>query len=288
MTINGYDKIIEYWMCKTFKYIVCFIEGIAFYKIRTKFGYLYQNDPLNFGFSYDNETINNIIKKKRLLSSLSFRFINDEKKVDYNEIVKTPCDSSFHKMYIGDTKDAYQLFHTNRRTAVKRAFKEDIYCEQRKDCESIHECIRLHELSCRAWGYEKPLYSREQLLSVIQMPEDSYDIYLVYFKKDGERIAIASNITLYNYDSAEYWFGAMDHQYRKISPNLPIQYLSIQRAIEKGFSHYSFGPSSDNEGRFLPELAKYKTLMGGVEHYYSVISINSVLSNLYGYLRKCF
>lgn len=110
-----------------------------------------------------------------------------------------------------------------------------------------------------------PKYFYENLITTLA-PQNTCALFLAY---SGGKV-IAGIITVYHKDTATYYFGASNHEYRNLMAPYLLQWEAIFDAKKRGFKHYDFLGIAPSEAKNHPwvGVTEFKKKFGGREVKY--------------------
>jgi len=110
-----------------------------------------------------------------------------------------------------------------------------------------------------------PKYFYENLLKTLS-PQNACALFLAY---SGGKV-VAGIITVYYKDTATYYFGASNHEYRSLMAPYLLQWEAICDAKKRGFKHYDFLGIAPSEAKNHPwaGVTDFKKKFGGGEVQY--------------------
>jgi len=140
---------------------------------------------------------------------------------------------------------------------VKVAQKHGIIVELSDDVDAFHDLL-VKTGGRDGFGIHPKSYYLNMLVSFGE------HAHLLLAKKDGR--VIAGGIFTYLDDMAIYYYGASDHEYRKMMAPYLVQWTAIQEAKKRGCEHYDFlgiSPEGSLKNHAWAGVTSFKKKFGG-------------------------
>lgn len=154
-------------------------------------------------------------------------------------------------------------FRPNTRSKVRQSMKNDLHCEYVESDESI---TKFHEiLSSNLEKHEsKPIHSVNELIDLKK--RFPTEIEFIHCKKGNDVIA-ASMTWNFNNKVIHTQNISIDYRYSDLKPSNFMIHFMINQAMKKSFNYFSFGISTENQGKELNfGLAEFKEGFGANGH----------------------
>jgi len=130
-------------------------------------------------------------------------------------------------------EDILKKMHPKGRYNIRLAAKKDIQIEESQDILAFYRI--LEKTGTRDNFHINPYLHYQSLLNTLG-PKNKAKLYLAQVKNQ----TIAGVLVTYIGDTATYFYGASDHQYRKLMAPYALQWTAITEAKRLGFKHYDF------------------------------------------------
>jgi len=140
-----------------------------------------------------------------------------------------------------DTDVLWNNFKTKHRTNIRRACKNGLKIRVgNKDL--LNEFYDIISIGWRDLG--TPLYQKSFFENILDVFEESIEIYLVYY--EGKAIATAFNFLFRNTVDGMWTYSLKE--FSKLQTNYFLYWEMIKRACEKGYKLYNLGRSTSGTG----------------------------------------
>lgn len=190
------------------------------------------------------------------------------KRSPLSQIARLPSGSWENATLLMDT------FHKKTRNMIRKALKEGIQVEFRKDVESMRFLFSTHQENMENIGVPaKPWKFFESLLG---NRERGLDFNILIAKKDEKRVAAL--LLLYFNKTVEYFTPAILNEFRAFQPLSLLIYEGMLDATKRGFAFWNFGGTWANQDG----IYRFKSRWGTEDYpyfYYTRIIDQSILSS---------
>jgi len=143
---------------------------------------------------------------------------------------------------------------------IKVARKHSIVIKQTDDVDSFYELVKSTTTRNKFSGYGREYYRK--FLETLE----TASLYLAYY----DDIPVAGIIVVYDNETAIYYYGASDSQYRKYMAPYLIHWIAIHDAQKQGCKNYDlFGIAPPNKKNHPWQgITNFKKKFGGTTHQY--------------------
>jgi len=187
------------------------------------------------------EEINNLAKQENAIFTLIETY--SQKSSSPNAQTPIPSPKPHFKHIIPQHTLAIDLsqseeemlkkMHPKGRYNIRLAAKKDIQIEESQDILAFYRI--LEKTGVRDHFHINPYLHYQSLLNTLSQ-KNKAKLYLAYVKEQ----AIAGILVTYIGDTATYFYGSSDHQYRKLMAPYALQWTAITEAKRLGYKHYDF------------------------------------------------
>lgn len=154
-----------------------------------------------------------------------------------------------------------QNMHKKGRYNIRLAKKHNLQIKESSDINSFYSILKTTSQRDKFDINPKTFY--QSMLETLS-PTKKAKLFLAYHP-DNLKIPIAGILNTYIQDTATYYYGASDYQYRKYMAPYLLQWHAICDAKEKGFKTYDFLGIADpnNSKDKLQGVTNFKNKFGG-------------------------